>query len=469
MHLNKCRCFIALLLAVLISSCTMVFRKPDLTRLYMSADHADQPPVIFLHGAFGSKLRDKVTKEEVWPGTLSNVLFGDQRRLAIEINRETLLPQTDLLEPYALFDELAGRGFYRPIINTLTSAGDYVPTELGTPSGGMSRRLYTFIYDWRLDISTNAAKLAEFIDQIRRDFGDQHLKVDLVAHSMGALVARYFIRYGATDVLDADINVVPGYGTDKIRKLIMLGPPNSGTVSGLQNSMMGFQFGLRRIRPDIFATMPSTYQTLPHPDRDWVIDIHGQGFDRSLYDASAWREFGWGIFNSDLHQKIRSDFSSELEFERYLDTLDSFLEKNLIRGKRLHRALSLPFGTADVQYIVFGGDCVLTAARCLVEEINGELLTRLHPSAVVNRQPGVDYERLMLEPGDGMVTKSSAQARNSMDLAPLNHQLGDFPLAYSIFLCERHMDLTRNSSFQDNLLNILLVQSTYADQPARSP
>jgi len=39
-----------------------------------------------------------------------------------------------------------------------------------------------------------------------------------------------------------------------------------------------------------------------------------------------------------------------------------------------------------------------------------------------------------------------------------------FPLAYSLFLCETHAELTGNISFQDNLLNILLLQKTTADR-----
>lgn len=467
MQIQKLRYSFCLLLIVMLSACTSVAVKPDLKRLYsMSADSPDQPPVIFIHGAFGSRLRNTITKEVVWPGSLTNVLFGKQRRLAIEINRETLTPQPDTLEPYALFDQFGGKDYYKPIIDTLTGPGGYIHTELGTQPGNVSRRLYVFLYDWRLDISTTAAKLSHYIDQIRNDFGDQQLKVDIVAHSMGALIARYFIRFGNLDVLDSDVDVVPGYGVDIIRKVVMLGPPNSGSIAGLQNFMMGYRLGFRKILPDIFATMPSAYQLLPHPDRDWMIDVYGQRFDRSLYDASAWEKFGWGIYNKNIRHKISSDFKSELEAEQYLSTLEAFFKKYLLRAKRFHRALSLRFDTTQVQYIVLGGDCELTPARCLVEEVNGELVTRLHPAQVVNRQPGVDYERLMLEPGDGSVTKLSALARSSLDLTGSNQQMGDFPLAYSIFLCEKHADLPSNLSFQDNLLNILLVQKTTADRLA---
>jgi hypothetical protein len=59
----------------------------------------------------------------------------------------------------------------------------------------------------------------------------------------------------------------------------------------------------------------------------------------------------------------------------------------------------------------------------------------------------------MLEPGDGSVTKASLLARDSLD--PLAAR-SDFPIAWSMFVCEPHQNLPANPTFRDNLLNILL-------------
>jgi len=115
-----------------------------------------------------------------------------------------------------------------------------------------------------------------------------------------------------------------------------------------------------------------------------------------------------------------------------------------------------------VKYIIFGGDCELTPARCLIEEVRGKTVIRLHPENIHNRVKGVNYRKLMLEPGDGSVTKPSLLARNSLD--PSNSKSTIMPLSYPIFLCEEHSQLTGNLSFQDNLLNILLVQETTEDR-----
>jgi len=68
----------------------------------------------------------------------------------------------------------------------------------------------------------------------------------------------------------------------------------------------------------------------------------------------------------------------------------------------------------------------------------------------------VDYEALMMEPGDGTVTKASLLARNVLDPAVTRHPYLYFSPASVFFICERHDVLTSNITFQDNLLHVLL-------------
>jgi len=63
---------------------------------------------------------------------------------------------------------------------------------------------------------------------------------------------------------------------------------------------------------------------------------------------------------------------------------------------------------------------------------------------------------LMLEPGDGVVTKASLLARDTLDPTIERHRYSFFPVRYSFFLCEAHNRLTSNINFQDNLLHALL-------------
>ncbi|MDQ6965761.1 MAG: hypothetical protein Q9M23_02425, partial [Mariprofundaceae bacterium] len=309
-----------------------------------------------------------------------------------------------------------------------------------------------------------AAQLESFIEQVRQDYGMPNLQVDIVAHSMGSLLTRYFLRYGSRDVLD-DPHADPDFsGMSKVRKVVLIGAPNLGSVSGLQQFLMGFNVGTGNISSEVLATMPSSYQLLPHPDRDWMIHPDGSRDERNLYNIDTWREFKWSIFDPEVRKHIRNGFDKAADAEQYLAVLERYFEYRLRRGRQFHRAISTPMQNSPVRYIVFGGDCELTPARCLIETVDGKVVIRLHPENILNKVEGVDYAKLMLEPGDGRVTKPSLLARNALDPSVPGRGAEVFPLAYSLFLCDEHSQLTGNINFQDNLLNVLLLQETTEDR-----
>ncbi len=455
--------FLAIGLSLVLAACSTTQEQPDLKRLYaVSASDRFQNPVILVHGMLASKLRSTDDGREIWPGPLRNFLLNRLESLALEIDPESLRPVTGDSEAYALL----GRRHYDQIRKAL-DAGGYSLGQVGQPKARNAQNFYVFMYDWRRDMAETAGKLDLFIDQIRRDYNDPNLKVDIVAHSMGALMTRYYLRYGSEDVLDAGTFHPNHVGAAKTRKVILLGAPNMGSINGLQIFMKGEKFGLARLYPEVVATMPGAYQLLPHPDRDWMITLDGKKWNRDLYSVQTWRNHQWSIFDPKARERITKRFSTEADAERYLDVLERFFEKNLVRGERFHRALSIPLKQTPVRYIVFGGDCTLTPARCALEWVNGHPRIRFHPSEIINRLSGVDYDKLMLEPGDGRVTKPSLLARNSLDPSARTNNNGAFPIAYAVFLCESHSRLTGNITFQDNLLNILLAQETTEDRMNR--
>ncbi|HSS47180.1 MAG TPA: hypothetical protein VLL03_07190, partial [Burkholderiales bacterium] len=63
----------------------------------MSERNTEQPPVIVVPGLFGSKLRDRATGKEVWPGSTLDIVFGKYEDLGLEIDPDTLLPKPSSL------------------------------------------------------------------------------------------------------------------------------------------------------------------------------------------------------------------------------------------------------------------------------------------------------------------------------------------------------------------------------------
>lgn len=426
--------------------------KPDFARLYQrTATQAQAMPVILIPGVFGSRLRDPATGEELWPGNAWRVAFSDYADLALQPNEAGDQPLPTHLVPSGIAEQALQKDFYRPILHTLTQYGGYQRVEPGKPvQDPHERRLYVFAYDWRLDIVDNVRALDVLIQAIQKDYGNPQQQVDIVAHSMGGLIARYYLRHGIEDVLDGQAMHVTMAGADKVNKLILLGTPNFGSVSSLHAFISGQRVGGRSLSPLTLATFPSGYQLFPHPLNTWLLDTQGQAVNADVFSPATWRQFGWSVYEpaaasqADAPQRQR------------------FFEHQLERARRLAWMLAIPEPVSKVRYIVFGGGCHNTPSRMVLEMVSGQGKVRLNPSDIAHPLKDVDYEALMTEPGDGRVTKPSLLARETLDPSAPYHEDSYFPLAYSFFLCDQHSDLTSNVHFQDNLLHTLLSPSSGA-------
>lgn len=439
---------------------------PDLQRLYSMQSNPDiQPPVVLIPGAFGSRLADAETGREVWPGPAWKLMFADYAELALGIDPETLEPRPDELVVSGLTDKAAGRDFYSEILRVLERYGGYRRAVAGTPRGPGPKHYYVFTYDWRQDNVATVHKLDAFLEQIRRDYGEPGLKVDVIAHSMGGLIARYYGRYGTQDVLDDNDFPVSNQGAERLRRVILLGTPNLGTVKTFRTLMSGSRVGLNRIPPEVVATFPSTYQLLPHPLNTWLVSGDGEPLERDVFSTEFWRRIGMSVFDDAVRERIRADIGNPEQADRLLRVHEAYFEKRIERARRFVWSLTVPEPEPTVRFITFGGDCTLTPARILVEEWNGDSVLRFAPSEIRNPVDGVDYERLLLEPGDGVVTKPSLIARQALDPTVSRHRYIYFPLDYSFFLCEDHDRLTGNIHFQDNLLHVLLSADAIAAGP----
>jgi pimeloyl-ACP methyl ester carboxylesterase len=431
--------------------------RPDLERLYAKSKlTVDQPPVVVVHGVLGAKLRHRETGVEAWPGGVRRLAFSAFRDLALDIDPATLAPRRDALEPYAIFDTIVGQDFYGEILRTLEGPGGYVRGEPGRPPANHGKQYYVFLYDWRRDNIESVRALDALIERIRADYGKPGLRVDVVAHSNGGLISRYYARYGTKDLLDGNDFPVTQAGAAKIRRLVLLGTPNFGSVQSVIGLIDGSAVGLRKIPPEVLVTFPTAYQLLPHALHTWLVTPEGKELERDVFDVEVWRRFQWAIFDPKVRERVIARFPDRGAGEAHLALLERYMAKYLERARRFTWALSVAEPTRGVKPIVLGGDCELTPARLVVENVGDDSLLRLWPEQIANPVPGVDYDALMLEPGDGTVTKASLLARESVDPTVPRHEYSHFPLDYSFFLCERHDRLTGNVSFQDNLLHALL-------------
>ena len=175
-----------------------------------------------------------------------------------------------------------------------------------------------------------------------------------------------------------------------------------------------------------------------------------------IFDYKTWQKYNWAIYDPDVRAAIINNESDTTQAQLKVDTLELYFEKNLMRGKSFLRSLSENLDNYSHEFIMMGGDCTQTPAKMVMEYYNEKYLLRTLPSEITQKHDGIDYEQIMLEPGDGIVTKSSLLARFKLGPAEAKHESSFFPIKYKIMLCESHRTLTSNITFQDNLLDILL-------------
>lgn len=445
-------------LTLWLTGCAIGSGQPDLERLYQTthADH-DQPPVVLIPGLMGSRLVSGADGE-FWPGSLFDLLFSNYRHAALKIDPDTLMPLPGEVAATGITSKFAGRDFYGSIIETLESAGGFSQGIPGQPPDDHSRHYYIFSYDWRMDNVETVRQLDAFIEKVRSDHDDPDLKVDIVAHSMGGLIARYYMRYGTVDVTMDNAFPINYHGESRVRRIVLLGTPNLGSVESLKSFIVGRKIGLRTIPPEVLMTFPSMYQLFPHPLNDWLLDIEGNPVDADPFNLRTWQRFQWSIFDPDLRRKIIDRHDDPAEGQARVELLERYFHKHIERGRRFMWSLTVNMEQTPWQLVVYGGACSLTPARMVVEDNGKAYDLHLKPGDISRPRPGVDYSRLMLEPGDGVVTKASLLARESLDPVVPRHKWSFFPLHYPLFLCEEHSQLTTNLFFQDNLLNFLLAR-----------
>lgn len=437
-----------------VAGCVQRRGVPPLAELYRDiTPSVAQPPLIVIPGAFGSQLRRRSTGEEIWPRSNLSLLFSSYPDIELEIDPETLDPMIGDVEAFDVFRQGLGQDFYGKVLETLENIGGYQRGYIDDAGERRGRTYYVYAYDWRLDNVAAVQGLHELIERVAADHGGSGQQVDVLAHSSGGLLARYYARFGTADVLTDEPILPASSGSHRIRRLLLVGTPNLGSMQPVLSHVRGEEMGFRHIPADVVATCSGAPQLMPHPDLEWLVDLRGERVDLDVYDIETWRDLGWSIFSPAVKSRILRRRRSRVAAEAQQQLLEAYLARHLERGRRFHQRLSLPARPDEPRPYLFGSDCAPTIARLVLGNDGRRYRAYEQADLVSDPQPGVDYGALINEPGDGVVTRSSLLGRPP---AGSGQSIARLEIAHSIFLCEAHQFLTGNLSFQDNLLFTLL-------------
>lgn len=403
-------------------------------------------------GILGTELMNPKTGETVWPSAFRTSQEGLPISPDLAANRDDLIPGK-IIETVKLARLLPEVYVYRDLLVALRRYAGYRDGDWNNPAAdGYEDTFYVFPYDWRQDNVSNARELIRRISQLKTKLQRPDLKFNVVAHSMGGLIARYAAMYGDADLPPGDGPIQPTWlGAAHISKIVMIGVPNEGSADAFATLVEGYSIteGLRRRVPllnkltaEDVVSAPAVFQLMPHARAVRFLDENLQPLTVDLYDQEVWKRYGWSVIYSS------ADFR-----RHHASDLDAYLSATLQRARRFHESLDAmrPENT-PVILLAIGGDCeqTLSSPVILRDQKRNRWVTLTRPreyrtssGVKISKQKATDA---MYAPGDGRVTRESLLGENIFKSLS----------RYAVFGCDLHGQLPRNQILQDNALTAIV-------------
>jgi pimeloyl-ACP methyl ester carboxylesterase len=464
----------------MLTGCLAPRGKPNLERIFAEArNRTGKRPLIVIPGVLGSQLVNYETGEVVWPSAFRSSDDGLSLPVSPDLasNRDNLVARK--IVDTARLAKLAPEVYvYHELLVALTTYGGYREGDWNNPGAdGDHDTFYVFPYDWRRDNVETARDLVERVETLKRKLNRPDLRFNILAHSMGGLVARYAAMYGDADLPKEGVQPKPSWaGAAHIGKIVMFGTPNEGSADAFATLVEGYSVreGLRNRLPlfkklsseDIF-TAPSVFQLMPHRSATHFLDENLQPLEIDLYDPAVWRRYGWSPVTDPVYRqrfvKGRTRGDNAPFRGGSLEDLDAYFALVLNRARRFHQALDVMVEDSPVKLFAFGGDCedTLYAPVILYNQKKQRWETLLRPrdfrTSTGRRISLKEATAAMSAPGDGRVTRRSLLGEDLAGNRRSDALFGTtLPIIYAVFACDLHGHLQNNKTLQDNALTALV-------------
>jgi pimeloyl-ACP methyl ester carboxylesterase len=420
-------------------------------------------PIIIVHGFLGANLIDKKSGQTLWGKFrgLDGIGLSDEKMRGLSIPMAIGKPLNRLSDdtvPDGMLDTVTvtimgvtfQENVYLNLVNILQSGG-FQAEGFPLEPGRTYNTLFQFAYDWRRDLQWNAAKLHDFIlekrkymqEQYRIMYGvrDYDVQFDLIGHSMGGLVSRYYLRFGNADLPpEGQEPKITWAGSQYVDRLFILGTPNAGYLDTVLEMQRGTD--APSMPPALLGTWPTYYQMMPAPSMPAVVYADDPGTAVDLFDVEVWKKMKWGLADPGQAENLKILLPDAADdAERRLIALDH-LEKCLKRARRFIEVMAIKAQPpSDVRMYLVLGNAVKTNHLATADAQTGELKV-------------VEYA-----PGDGKVTAASARFdERARQWKPYFSS----PIYWRgmIHLRAAHMGITTDPAFKDNVLFLLNAMPT---------
>lgn len=349
-------------------------RVPDLSKVFSEVrQQTGKRPIIIVPGILSTTLINSKTRETVWPSAFRSGV--DDLNLPITgdpLNSRDNLISTRAIESTRFLPLTPRVNILGDLIESLRAHAGYREGNWDSPAPDGDRdTFYTFVYDWRRDNVQIAQQLMERIGLLKGKLDKPELRFNVIAISMGGLIARYAAMYGVDDVPAPDrAPVVTWAGAAHIETILMFGVPNEGSTEAFATVLNGYSIteGTRKprrlfhklSREDVFTSV-SVFQLMPHGQTSRFLDQDLRPLKIDLYDPANWKLYGWSIaHDSEFRKKLerRNPPDEMINSKSWAEILEAHLSAILERTRLFHRALDAPLeGPSPVPLLAFAGDC----------------------------------------------------------------------------------------------------------------
>lgn len=442
---------------------------PNLGSIYNQAAQTadrDRNPVIVIPGILGSRLVDDEADRVVWgefggdgidPDSASGAQqFALPMQFGVPLAdlKDTVRPDGALSTvKVSLLGLPIQIGAYIDILTALGVGGYRDPHNKGNEInyGEGHFTCFQFGYDWRRDNAENARRLHEFIlekkayvegERIKRYGSTGPVRFDLVAHSMGALVARYYLMYGPAELpSNGSPPVLTWAGSQHVERLVQVGPPNAGSVKTVDELVNGVSFSrlLPKYDAALWGTMPAAYQLLPRT-RHGRVREEGSPEAVDVFDPAVWEKNRWGLLDPEQDVVLKKLLPHERDAGQRRRIAADHLRKCLRLAETFQAAIDLP---------------AVPPKHTTIHLLAGDAYPTLDSLKITKHgRP----ESAGTTPGDSTVTRASALMDERFSDNTVWSPRLTSPVSFQsvTFLQSNHTSLTSDPAFIDNVLFLLL-------------
>lgn len=449
-------------------------------------------PLIIIPGISGSQIVSKKTDKPVWFTFSFSRDEEDDLRLPMSTN---LRQNTDNLIAGDIIREiklpgilkvLPEIGVYGDALKAIEAKG-YTEADWNNPKA--EDVYYVFGYDWRRDNVENAQILIQKIETLKAKLKRPDLKFNLIAHSMGGLIARYAAMYGKADLSPSKRLPNPTWaGAQHINKILLFGTPNEGSFSAFEVLTKGYSIAgkklpfVRDLGPEDVFSIPALYELLPNTRTTTFLNENLKPIQVDLYNSQNWIKYKWGaIGDPKFLGKLKDaatipgvkpdDWKIKNIDDRILANTTyaqakAFLAAALSRAKLFHRALNVSIKKSPIEIYAYGSECepTLNAVILRFDPKDKEWETITEPDKFKNSK-GVEFSKeqvakAIYADGDGRVTRRSfLPVLSSPVKASKIVARTIFPIKSSFFFCSEHQKLLSTEAIQTNYLTALAAEA----------